>query len=215
MENNLTRTQRRAIPLILAEKSIEAGCRSARGTREAGRTKQTFYNWLKDEPFKEEYERQQGQIFDLAFDTMKRNVQDGADKLAGLLSTDNPQLLRRVCRDVLDRERTVCPASFKRGQGAHTVAVHSYPGDPLRGYPATPFRRGASPCPQDEGDDGGQCPDRRAGAEGRGEGQKGMMKPLWSFSTDCEGRGMPKKSKNRPFPSTFVQLSTSQNVVFR
>ena len=102
MEDSLTRTQRRAIPLILAEKSIEAGCRSARGTREAGCTKQTFYNWLKDESFRGEYQRQQGLIFDLAFDTMKRNVQDGADKLAGLLSTDNPQLLRHVCRDVLD-----------------------------------------------------------------------------------------------------------------
>ena len=96
MEENLTRTQRRAIPLILAEKSIEAGCRSA------GIAKQTFYNWLKDEPFRGEYQRQQGRLFDLAFDTMKRNVQDGADKLAGLLSTDNPQLLRHVCRDVLD-----------------------------------------------------------------------------------------------------------------
>jgi hypothetical protein len=33
---------------------------------------------------------------------MKRNVRQGADKLAGLLETDDPQLLRRVCRDVLD-----------------------------------------------------------------------------------------------------------------
>jgi hypothetical protein len=93
---SLTRKQRRAIPLILAEKSIEAGCRSA------GIAKQTFYNWLMDETFRGEYQRQQGQLFDLAFDTMKRNVQDGADKLAGLLETDNPLLLRRVCRDVLD-----------------------------------------------------------------------------------------------------------------
>ena len=36
MEDSLTRTQRRAIPLILAEKSIETGCRSA------GIAKQTF-----------------------------------------------------------------------------------------------------------------------------------------------------------------------------
>jgi hypothetical protein len=49
-----------------------------------------------------EYQRQQNQLFDLAFDTMKRNVQEGADKLAGLLATENPQLLRQVCRDILD-----------------------------------------------------------------------------------------------------------------
>ena len=66
----------------------------------------------------------------------------------------------------------------------------------------------------DEGDDGGQCPDRRTGAELRAEGREGMMKPLWSFSIDCEGRGMPKKSKNRPFPSTFVKLSTPDNAIF-
>jgi hypothetical protein len=92
----LTPRQRRAIPLILAGKSLETGCMSA------GIAKQTFYNWLKDETFREEYQRQQRQLFDLAFEAMKRNVQQGADKLAGLLETDDPQLLRRVCRDVLD-----------------------------------------------------------------------------------------------------------------
>ena len=73
-----------------------------RGTRKAGRARQTFYRWLKEETFRNEYRRQQDLIFDLAFETMRRNVQEGADKLAGLLETDNPQLLRHVCRDVLD-----------------------------------------------------------------------------------------------------------------
>ena len=41
-----------------------------------------------------------------------------------------------------------------------------------------------------------------------------MMEGLGSFSIDCEGRGMPEKSKNRPFPSTFVQLRTHENVIF-
>ena len=40
----LTPRQRRAIPLILAAKSIEIGCRSA------GITRQTFYNWLPPSP---------------------------------------------------------------------------------------------------------------------------------------------------------------------
>ena len=40
MEDSLTRKQRRAIPLILAEESIETGCRSA------GIARQTFYKWL-------------------------------------------------------------------------------------------------------------------------------------------------------------------------
>ena len=52
------------------------------------------------------------------------------------------------------------------------------------------------------------------GADRRGEGREGMMEGLGSFSIDCEGRAMPEKSKNRPFPSTFVQLSTPTNVVF-
>ena len=36
MEENLTRTQRRALPLVPAEKTIEVGCRSA-GTAGADR----------------------------------------------------------------------------------------------------------------------------------------------------------------------------------
>ena len=40
------------------------------------------------------------------------------------------------------------------------------------------------------------------------------MKPLGSFSTVCEGRGMPKKSKNCRLLSPFVALRTRENVVF-
>ena len=53
-----------------------------------------------------------------------------------------------------------------------------------------------------------------AGADRLGEGRGEMMKRLRSFSLDRQGRGRPEKPKNRPFPSTFVQLSISQNVVF-
>ena len=41
-----------------------------------------------------------------------------------------------------------------------------------------------------------------------------MMGGLGSFSIDCEGRGMPEKSKNRPLSSTFVKLRTYEKVIF-
>ena len=96
---------------------------------------------------------------------------------------------------------------------AHTTAVHSYPGDPLRGYPAAPFGRRASPCPQDEGDDGGGGPARCTGADRRPEGRGEMMEGLGSFSIDREG-GMPEKSKNRQIPSNLVNLRTPENAIF-
>jgi hypothetical protein len=43
----LTPRQRRAIPLILAARSIASGCQSARIA------KQIFSNWLRDEAFRE------------------------------------------------------------------------------------------------------------------------------------------------------------------
>ena len=41
-----------------------------------------------------------------------------------------------------------------------------------------------------------------------------MIEGLRSFSIDCEGRGVPEKSKNRPLSSTFVKLRTHENVIF-
>ena len=93
---SLRARQRHAMPLILSARTIEAGCKAA------GITRQTFFNWLKERRFREEYELRQDQLFNMAFQTMRRNVREGAEKLAGLLDTDDPKLLRQVCKDILD-----------------------------------------------------------------------------------------------------------------
>ena len=41
-----------------------------------------------------------------------------------------------------------------------------------------------------------------------------MMDALGSFAIDREGRGMPEKLKNRPFPSISVKLRPRENAIF-
>jgi len=41
-----------------------------------------------------------------------------------------------------------------------------------------------------------------------------MMEGMGSLSTDREGRGMPEKSKNRPYSSIFVKSRTRKNAIF-
>ena len=61
----LTWRQRRAIPLLVGAKTIEAGCKAS------GISRQTFFNWLKREDFREEYKRQRDNLFNLAYQTMR------------------------------------------------------------------------------------------------------------------------------------------------
>ena len=54
MEENLTRTQRRALPVVLAEKTIEAGCRSAgivRQTNPSSSATSAGTSWTGSAPF--------------------------------------------------------------------------------------------------------------------------------------------------------------------
>ena len=82
--------------------------------------------------------------------------------------------------------------------------------------PAPPPRPPGCPglCPQDEGDDGRGCPDRRAGADRRAEGRGETMKGLGSSSIGREGRSMPEKPKNCHLLSLSVTLRTPENATF-
>ena len=57
---NLTRGQARALPVILSARTVEEGCKNA------GISKQTFYNWMKIEVFRDEYRRNHSRFVALA-----------------------------------------------------------------------------------------------------------------------------------------------------
>jgi hypothetical protein len=92
---NLTRAQARALPMILSARTIEEGCRNA------GISKQTFYNWMKIEAFREEYRKNHSRYVALAMETIKGSAIEAAEKLSGMMSSGEGALLRHVCKDII------------------------------------------------------------------------------------------------------------------
>jgi len=92
----LSRGQARALPMILSARTVEEGCRAA------GISKQCFYNWMKQEVFREEYRKRQSGFVSLAMETLKGNAVEAAERLAAMMSKEEGPLLRRVCKDVID-----------------------------------------------------------------------------------------------------------------
>lgn len=92
----LSHAQARALPSLLSARTIEEGCRAARVSR------QCFYNWMKQEAFREEFRRRRSSIVSLAMETLKGSAGEAAEKLSAMMSKEEGPLLRRVCRDVID-----------------------------------------------------------------------------------------------------------------
>ena len=92
----LSRAQARALPLMLSARTIEDGCRAS------GISKQCFYNWMKQEAFRDEYRRRQNSFVSLAMETLKGNAVEAAERLSAMMTKEEGPLLRRVCKDVID-----------------------------------------------------------------------------------------------------------------
>jgi len=91
----LTRGQARALPVILSARTIEEGCKNA------GISRQTFYNWMKTEVFRNEYRKNHSSFVALAMETLKGNAIEAAEKLSGMISSEEGPLLRSVCKDII------------------------------------------------------------------------------------------------------------------
>ena len=94
--NFVTRRQARALPILLSARTVGEGCQAA------GISRKCFYNWMKEEAFRNEYRGRQSRLVDLAIVTLKGNAMEAAEKLSAMVSTEEGPLLRRVCRDVID-----------------------------------------------------------------------------------------------------------------
>jgi hypothetical protein len=93
---NLTIRQKHAIPLVLAARSIEEGCRSA------GINKQTWYNWMKDEGFKEEVCSRREAVISDAFDLLKASITSAVEGLIGLVDCEEKGLRLKACNHVIE-----------------------------------------------------------------------------------------------------------------
>ena len=92
----LTAKQLKAIPAILAARSITDGCRAARISRE------TFYAWLQEPAFKAEYERQGRALIDEAFQGLKGLTGEAVETLRKLLTSRQDGVKLRAAQLVIE-----------------------------------------------------------------------------------------------------------------
>jgi len=94
-ETKLTTKQAKAIPILLAAKSYEKGCKAARIS------KTCFYGWMQDEAFAAEFERQRNEIVEAAFGMIAQNVEKAVSSLVGLLNSKDERVKRLTANDVI------------------------------------------------------------------------------------------------------------------
>jgi hypothetical protein len=92
----LTTKQLKAIPILLAAKSYEQGCKAAKIS------KATFYAWMQDEGFAAEFERQRDEIVEAAFGLIAQNIEKAVSTLVGLLNSKDERVKRLTANDVID-----------------------------------------------------------------------------------------------------------------
>ncbi|MBN2317285.1 MAG: hypothetical protein JXM79_25395 [Sedimentisphaerales bacterium] len=91
----LTTKQTKAIPILLASKSYEEGCKKARVS------KTTFYTWMQDEAFFAEFDRQRSEIVETAFGMISQNIEKAVSTLAGLLDSKDERIKRLAANDII------------------------------------------------------------------------------------------------------------------
>ena len=83
------------MPLILAAKTYEAGCKKAKVS------KACFYGWLKDEGFAAEFDRQRSKIAEAAFGMIAQNIEKAVSVLVRLLDTGDDRVKRLASNDII------------------------------------------------------------------------------------------------------------------
>ncbi len=96
VKDTLTDRQRSVIPHLLSAPSIEEGCKSAK----VG--KATLYEWLKNETFREELQRQREVVVKGALETLKGNVTRATEVLVKLLDSEKETIRARVAENIIE-----------------------------------------------------------------------------------------------------------------
>jgi hypothetical protein len=91
----LTTKQAKAIPIVLAAKTYEEGCKLAQVS------KSTFYSWMQEETFTAEFNRQRNEIVEAAFSLIAQNIEKAVSTLVGLLDTSDDRVKRLTANDII------------------------------------------------------------------------------------------------------------------
>jgi len=93
---NLTARQLKAIPMILAARTYDEGCKKAK----IGKT--TLYTWLHDPVFRSELERQRDEMASAAFGILSQGLTRAVEALVGLVGDKDKRLRRLAAKDVIE-----------------------------------------------------------------------------------------------------------------
>lgn len=94
-ETKLTTKQSKAIPVMLGARSYEEGCKAAKIS------KTTFYDWMRDDAFRSEFERRRDQLAETAFLTIVQNIEKASSTLVALLDAHNERVQRLSANDII------------------------------------------------------------------------------------------------------------------
>ncbi|MDP2604458.1 MAG: hypothetical protein Q8S00_18010 [Deltaproteobacteria bacterium] len=92
----LTERRQRVIPCMLASPSTEEACRRAKIN------KTTVYEWLRDETFRHELERQRDAAIERSLDSLKANISKATETLVKLLDSDKETIQARAAEDIIE-----------------------------------------------------------------------------------------------------------------
>ena len=95
-EPKLTEKQLKAIPLILGGRTIEEGCKRAKVS------KTSFYEWLKNPQFKDEFIRQRNEIVTFALDELKASTGEAVQVLRNLLKAKKEGIRLRAAMGIIE-----------------------------------------------------------------------------------------------------------------
>ena len=93
---NLTPQQGKVINAVLSARNITEGLKKVKVSRD------TFYRWLDDTLFKEEYNRQRRMLISIAFDELKAATGEAAKALRELLDSQNEGIRLKASSLILD-----------------------------------------------------------------------------------------------------------------
>jgi len=92
----LNNNQKKLIPLIIKLGNIDAACKKAKVSR------QTYYEWLKDEEFATELKAQQDLIYNSALIELNNLVGNAVNTYKELLNSEDESIKFRTASAILD-----------------------------------------------------------------------------------------------------------------
>ncbi len=95
-EQNLTEKQRTVITKVIGSRTITDGL------RKAGVSRTTFYDWLRDDDFKQEIERQRREVTKQAFDDLRAGLTEAITVLRALLQSKEESIKLRAATTIVE-----------------------------------------------------------------------------------------------------------------